>query len=116
MQAYSSITGSEKLNLMRNFIEGEKGKKSFRSRITGQIVSIPDSTLGYAEEIAGAVEMKLPSYKEATKKMYEIELNDSIYLNGYSITRVPGGWIYDRPNGPVFVPFNNEGQNEQLKL
>ena len=43
-----------------------------------------------------------------TKEMYKLKLNDMcLDINGYRITRVPGGWIYGQYT--VFVPFNNEG-------
>lgn len=46
------------------------------------------------------------------KTMYELMLNESIYIEGYRITRVPGGWIYQTQSptsiGMVFVPYNYE--------
>lgn len=49
------------------------------------------------------------------KSIYELDLNESEYypLTGYTVVRVPGGWIYDRFFGTqgVFVPFSDEFQN-----
>jgi hypothetical protein len=48
---------------------------------------------------------------ENTKTIYELELHEILPTLNWSITRVPGGWIY-RPQGNLlagtFVPFNDE--------
>ena len=44
-------------------------------------------------------------------KMWNMRLNETIIVGGWSITRVPGGWIYlsNEPGGSaVFVPLNRE--------
>lgn len=51
-----------------------------------------------------------------TEQLKNLKLHTSMSLNGYKITRVPGGWIYDRTSGSVFVPYNNEFFNEPLQL
>jgi len=58
------------------------------------------------------------------KTIYDLKLHEYIIID-YSdtiVTRVPGGWIYEieRSNGhsrgrlinTIFVPYNNEYQNE----
>lgn len=48
--------------------------------------------------------------------IYLLGLHESVYDDGYMITRVAGGWIYlkstDNSLSPsiTFVPFNNEFQ------
>lgn len=58
------------------------------------------------------------NYEESTyaEQLKNLKLHTSMSLNGYKITRVPGGWIYDRTSGSVFVPYNNEFFNEPLQL
>lgn len=50
------------------------------------------------------------------KTIYDLELNESIDVNGHTVHRVPGGWIYMTYNygkvSSVFVPFDNEFQNK----
>ena len=53
------------------------------------------------------------------KNIYELELHEETGISAYFYaTRVPGGWIYSPYNGSsdmqfqVFVPFNNEFQNQ----
>ena len=55
-----------------------------------------------------------------SKTIYELGLHESVSANNGtdSITRVPGGWLYERwrwvegdnyePFAVTFVPFNNE--------
>ena len=63
------------------------------------------------------------------KKMYSLSLGESLKKGKHSITRVPGGWLYkiekteeDIFDGcaigygyasVVFIPFNNEFQNDK---
>jgi hypothetical protein len=45
--------------------------------------------------------------------IYEMKLHDCITINGLTIIRVAGGWIYSfqsENSTDVFVPFNNEFQ------
>jgi hypothetical protein len=51
------------------------------------------------------------------KTIYDLALHESIGINNDNgriwVTRVPGGWIYETPNGDdqfscVFVPFHHE--------
>jgi hypothetical protein len=69
--------------------------------------------------------------QEEARFLWGMKLNQSIHHNdGYTITRVPGGWIYrfyqiqqdEGPSGSysenyreqaVFVPLNNEFLKEQ---
>ncbi|MDD5358298.1 MAG: hypothetical protein PHX80_04075 [Candidatus Nanoarchaeia archaeon] len=48
--------------------------------------------------------------------IYKLKLNESVTLeDGWYVTRVPGGWIYKLYSSnclAVFVPFNNEFQEE----
>ena len=53
--------------------------------------------------------------KEHAKIIYEMELHESIILSSeLCVTRVPGGWIYDRllrnlgDIKSLFVPYNDE--------
>jgi hypothetical protein len=50
------------------------------------------------------------------KDIWELKLHETITLNDFSVTRVPGGWIYRftikfsyqdaaKPESAVFVPF-----------
>ncbi len=57
-----------------------------------------------------------PRTPQKAKTVYELELHKSTSLLGWTIMRVPGGWIYDRPKGSVFVPLTEEGNNSNLKL
>ena len=47
--------------------------------------------------------------------LYSMDIHDEIFDCGWSITRVPGGWIYrtNREGSEVFVPFHNEFQESQ---
>jgi len=51
---------------------------------------------------------------EVTPKiLYSLKLHEIIIPdNSNAIMRVPGGWIYQMPTGCVFVPYNNEFQDE----
>jgi len=47
--------------------------------------------------------------------IYTLILNETVLINGFNITRVPGGWIYQKTNpfndasSPlVFIPYNEE--------
>ena len=46
------------------------------------------------------------------KKIHELELHEELIIAGYTITRVPGGWIYQslgaQEYSNVFVPFTTE--------
>lgn len=45
------------------------------------------------------------------KTIYELELHEDVAVSTfYSVTRVPGGWIYEdlQSLATVFVPFSNE--------
>lgn len=44
--------------------------------------------------------------------LYKLELMEAYDLQGWNVTRVPGGWIFrtNREASEVFVPFNNEFQ------
>lgn len=44
------------------------------------------------------------------EKIYALQLNDSIYVGDWQVTRVPGGWIYAAFQTAVFVPFSREFQ------
>lgn len=55
------------------------------------------------------------------KTIYQLKLHETLKLPGGDyVTRVPGGWIYDIPCGgsdemgyrPIFVPFDNEFQDD----
>lgn len=53
------------------------------------------------------------------KSIYDLKLHEETGISNYFYaTRVPGGWIYSSYNGSsdmqfqVFVPFNNEFQNQ----
>jgi len=61
-----------------------------------------------------------------SSELYDMKLHDqrTLYHPGidgisWSITRVPGGWIYSSPNTnnsvSVFVPFDNEFMKEKMK-
>ena len=50
---------------------------------------------------------------EEEKTIYTLKLHEYMCVNGgVLITRVPGGWIYERTDSDsdilVFVPFSNE--------
>lgn len=48
------------------------------------------------------------------KSMFDLKLNESLRIDGYRITKVPGGFIYCREESlvnianPVFVPFSDK--------
>lgn len=46
--------------------------------------------------------------KLITEQLYEMKCNDDLEVGGYTVRRVPGGWIYLTIRGQSFVPFNNE--------
>lgn len=49
------------------------------------------------------------------KKLYDMKLHEVIELDtriGHSVMRVPGGWIYKFTESRIFVPFNNEFEEE----
>lgn len=45
--------------------------------------------------------------------LYNLQLHQTGSYDFVQVTRVPGGWIYKRADGLVFVPFNNEFQTEE---
>lgn len=55
------------------------------------------------------------------KTIYDLELNENIVVNGHTVHRVPGGWVYTREEPQVnilstcFVPYSNEFR-EPIKL
>lgn len=55
------------------------------------------------------------------KTIYDLELNENIVVNGHTVHRVPGGWVYTREEPQVnilstcFVPYSNEFK-EPIKL
>lgn len=54
--------------------------------------------------------------KEDSKKLYSLKLHEDYTVDGVSITRVPGGWIYMFGMGLIFIPFNNEfKENDELE-
>ncbi len=50
------------------------------------------------------------------KTIYTLELHESVWVAPFTITRVPGGWIYqtwsykqdNHADSGVFIPFNKE--------
>lgn len=48
----------------------------------------------------------------ADKTIYDLKLHESVEVDGYRITRVPGGWLYCHffSKRVIFIPFNNEFQ------
>ena len=52
------------------------------------------------------MERKKKTPESVTKKVNELELHENTTdMYGYTITRVSGGWIYDRQHGSIFVPY-----------
>lgn len=56
------------------------------------------------------------------KTIYTLKLFETLYVETEQkdmwFTRVPGGWVYDQSDGhgsPVFIPFNNEFQEQPKK-
>jgi len=50
-----------------------------------------------------------------SKNLYDMKLHEAIELDsriGHSVMRVPGGWIYKFAESRIFVPFNNEFEEE----
>lgn len=43
--------------------------------------------------------------------IYMMELHETLKIGLLTITRVPGGWLYDG----VFVPFENEFQTKEYR-
>lgn len=45
----------------------------------------------------------------SAEELYNLKLGEEI-RRGWTITRVPGGWIFSQGNGSssVFVPYHNE--------
>lgn len=41
-------------------------------------------------------------------RIYKLKLHENINFSSFSVTRVPGGWIYVYPRSVIFVPYNNE--------
>jgi hypothetical protein len=60
-------------------------------------------------------ELKKAGRENNTQKIHELELHDKWWVEGYEVLRVPGGWIYEKKNGTVFVPYNDEG-SKNIKL
>jgi hypothetical protein len=60
-------------------------------------------------------ELEKAGRDDNTQKIHELELHDKWWIEGYEVLRVPGGWIYDRKNAAVFVPYNDEG-SKNIKL
>jgi hypothetical protein len=44
------------------------------------------------------------------KDIYELQLNESYQSDNYLITRVPGGWIYERNGTIIKVDYDSEFQ------
>lgn len=55
------------------------------------------------------------------KTIYTLGLFETLYVETEQkdmwFTRVPGGWMYDQrgETSPVFIPFNNEFQDQPKK-
>lgn len=47
-----------------------------------------------------------------TDQLYGMKLNDDLEAGGFTVRRVPGGWIYLTVRGQSFVPFDKEFQPE----
>ena len=57
------------------------------------------------------------SPEEVTKKVYKLKIHErTADVYGYTITRVPGGWIYDRSKGSVFVPYYAASDPDRIEL
>jgi hypothetical protein len=53
----------------------------------------------------------LMATRQETKQLYDLELHGTIRTEGWVITRVPGGWIYESAvitHKIIFVPLNKE--------
>ena len=52
-----------------------------------------------------------------SQDLYNMQLNEVIYMDYVNIRRVPGGWIYEykHMDAAVFVPFHNEFQEESIQ-
>lgn len=51
--------------------------------------------------------------KVTGKTIYELGLNEwTMVEDRICVLRVPGGWLYEFDERTVFVPFNNEFQEE----
>jgi hypothetical protein len=58
--------------------------------------------------------------------IYTMKLHNVLHFNGFTVTRVPGGWVYTfdvcdcygvvEDTCGVFVPFNNEFQVNQESI
>ena len=60
---------------------------------------------------------EIPEYEKDNKILYNLKISQSAYINGgYKVTRVPGGWIYDRDKTSVFVPFVLETNEDNIQL
>lgn len=55
-------------------------------------------------------ESKTTPDKSLAEQLYEMKCNDDLEVGGYTVRRVPGGWIYLTLRGQSFVPFSNEFQ------
>lgn len=48
----------------------------------------------------------------AVKSVYELKLHESVTISNknriYTVTRVPGGWLYESNNGIAFVPYTDK--------
>lgn len=50
------------------------------------------------------------------KSPYELELHESIEIDGWIITAVPGGWIYKSFTVAVFVPNYGEPEEKEPEV
>lgn len=58
---------------------------------------------------------KIEHRKNIYDQIYELEMLECTYFDGYTIQRVPGGWIFERSNGSVFIPYTSKEINLDIE-
>lgn len=60
-------------------------------------------------------QMSIQSKKDSAYEDYvnlcNLDIMENMLFHGRNVTRVPGGWIMDRVNGSVFVPYDDKECN-----
>ena len=112
MGVYDSELIDEKIRMAREM--GASGSdltiKKFKE-LMEQSAKVEDPEKSWPSK----AELKEAGREDDTKKIHELKLHDKWWLDGFEVLRVPGGWIYDRKNAAVFVPYNDEG-SKTIKL
>lgn len=71
----------------------------YRTGIGGPGIELVPTFRGMAQDT------KRQELSEQYDKLYDLVIMEKMTIDGHFIVRVPGGWIFDRSESSVFVPY-----------